>query len=295
MNVFVTGGTGFIGRWIIKELIQTDHRVRVLVRPNSAHGTSHLPDAIEQVNGDILDSNLDKHLKGTDAIIHLVGIIREFPANGITFQKLHVEATENVIRAMQKAGMKRLVHMSALGTDRGDSEYFRSKLTAEKTVQSSSLDWTIIRPSAVYGPGDEFIKMLSTQIKLLPMLPVIGDGKYRLQPVHVNDVAKGFVKSLSMPETVGKVYEVGGPQELSYDELLDEIGLSQGKNKIRKIHLPLTVMQPSISVLQNFSFFPITTDQLKMLLMSNTCDQKPYMTAFGIEPTNFAQGISNNN
>lgn len=294
MIVFVTGGTGFLGCEIVQALIEAGHDTRVLVRTNSTHGSSHLPKAAERVNGDILGPDLDKLILGADAVIHLVGIIREFPSRGITFQTLHIDATSNVIRAMETADVKRLIHMSALGSDRGDSSYFSSKLAAEKAVRDSSLIWTIIRPSVVYGPSDEFVNMLVSQVKTLPVVPVIGDGSYELQPVHVRDVAAGFVKALSMPETEGQTYEVGGPQKLSYNRILDELALAMGKDKAKKMHLPLAVMRPSIAVMEKFPFFPITQDQLKMLLMNNTCDEKPYMATFGIKPVAFFDGITDN-
>jgi NADH dehydrogenase len=292
MNVMVTGGTGFIGRRIVEQLIHAGHRARVLVRPNSAHGSAHLPQAAERVNGDILDSDLEKHLEGVDAVLHLVGIIREFPSKGITFHALHTRATANLVRAMVAAGVERLVHMSALGSERGDSGYFESKLEAEEAVRNSDLAWTIMKPSVVYGPGDEFINMLAAQVRRLPVVPVIGDGSYELQPVHVRDVATGFVKALSLPETRGRTYEVGGPQKLSYDRILDEIAAAMGKGQATKIHLPLSVMRPSIEVMQNLPFFPITMDQLTMLLMNNTCDEKSYLSTFAIDPLIFGEAIS---
>ncbi|MBN1654849.1 MAG: complex I NDUFA9 subunit family protein [Deltaproteobacteria bacterium] len=292
MKVFVTGGTGFIGTEVVKSLVSAGHEVRVLVRRNGAHGSSHLPDAAIRVDGDIFDTDIDKHLEGVDAVVNLVGIIREIKDWGITFQKLHVDSTKNIIRAMTSTGVKRLIQLSALGSERGESDYFRTKLEAEKAVKNSSLVWTIIKPSVVYGLGDGFVNMLASQVRTLPVVPVIGDGNYELQPVHVKDVATGVVKALSMVETETKSYEVGGLQTFSYNRILDEIARALGKIKALKVHFPLVIMRPSIAMLERYSFFPITTDQLKMLLMSNTCDEKPYMTAFGIDPVKFRDGIS---
>jgi NADH dehydrogenase len=292
MNVLVTGGTGFIGRSVVEQLVDSGHHVRVLVRPNSAHGFSHLPGTAERADGDILDADLERHLDDVDAVIHLVGIIREIPSRGVTFRSLHVEATANLIRAMKAAAVERVVHMSALGSERGASAYFETKLEAEQAIESSDLTWTVIKPSVVYGPDDEFINMLASQVSRLPMVPVLGDGRYELQPVHVRDVATGFAKALSMAETEGAVYEVGGPQKLSYNRILDEIAAALAREKIAKIHLPLAAMRPAVAVLQKLPFFPITTDQLDMLLMGNTCDERPYMSTFAIDPSSFAEGIS---
>jgi len=292
MRVFLTGGTGFVGSEILRQLLTAGHSVRVLVRPNSPAGSSSLPREAEPAPGNVLDSDLSKHLEGVDCVVHLVGIIRDNPKKGVTFQKLHVDATKNIIQAMQSAGLRRLVHMSALGSDAGETPYFTTKREAEHAVKESVLEWTVFKPSVIYGSGDEFVNMLAKQVKMMPLVPVIGDGEYLLQPVSVSVVAQSFVKACTMPGTIGKVYEVGGPQELSYNRLLDDIAEVLGKKKARKIHFPLGLMMPMIKIMENFPFFPITTAQLKMLLMNNVCDPRPFMETFEIEQPDFKEGIS---
>ena len=292
MKVFITGGTGFIGGEIISQLLAAGHEVRALVRVNMEKGIGRLPAEIEVARGDALDADLARHLVGVDAVIHLVGIIREFPGRGLTFTKLHLEATRNVIAAMQLAGVKRLVHMSALGAgpeSRGG--YFQSKWTAESAVKESGLAWTVIKPSVVFGPADEFVNMLATQVRRLPAVPVIGDGESLLQPISVHNVAAGFVKALTADAAIGQVYEAGGPERLSYNVLLDAIARALGKPSTRKVHLPLGLMRPMIATLQSLPFFPITIDQLDMLLMNNVCDPGPFFKAFAIEPIAFGEGI----
>lgn len=292
MKVLITGGTGFVGAKIVDGLVGAGHEVRALVRRQSAAGAGSLPGGVEIATGDILDSDLDKHLDGVGCVVHLVGIIRAYPSRGVTFEKLHVEATSNLVRAMESAGVKRLVHMSALGAGPDAStDYFRTKWAAESAVRESGLDWSVIKPSAIYGPGDEFVNMLAGQVRLMPVVPVIGDGAYRLQPISVKNVAEGFVKACSMDETIGKVYEAGGPDEFTYNDLLDEIARAQGKAGARKIHFPLSIMQPLIKIMERFDFFPVTTGQLDMLLMNNVCDPGPFFSAFDIKPISFPEGI----
>ncbi len=292
MNVFVTGGNGFVGVEILKQLKEAGHQARALVRPNSPHGTEAVPDGVEVVQGDVLDEDLEKHLDGMEAVIHLVGIIRSYPSKGILFQKAHVDAALNVIRAMKSKGVKRLVHMSALGANPGwVTEYFRTKWEAANAVADSGLSWTIIKPSIVYGPMDEFVNMLAGQVRTYPMVPVIGDGKYMLQPIHVRDVAKGFVKALAMDQTVGQTFEAGGPEEITYNQVLDEIARAMGEEKAKKVHLPLPLMQAGIRIMESFEFFPVTMDQLKMLLMNNVCDPEPFFKTFDIQPIKFSEGI----
>jgi len=293
MHVFVTGGTGFVGGHIIRRLLGAGHRVSTLVRRNTDHGKGSLPPAVRVIEGDVLDEDLGELLPDDlDAVIHLVGIIRESPRRGITYEQLHLEATRNVVAAAESRGIRRLVHMSALGADpEGPTGYFRSKGAAEEVVRESHLDWTVFRPAVIFGPGSAFVSMLGSQVRSMPVVPVIGDGTYRMQPVSISDVATGFVDALERPETVGMTYCVTGPEELTYDDLLDTVARGLGKERARKAHVPLGLMKPTIRVMEGWSFFPITTDQLTMLLESTTCDPEPYFDAFDIAPTHFEQGL----
>jgi NADH dehydrogenase len=244
------------------------------------------------VDGDVLDEDLAERIPSADAVIHLVGIIREAPRKGVTYERLHVDATKNVVNAATSRGIRRFIHMSALGADpEGPTGYFRSKGRAEQIVRASELDWTIFRPSVVFGPGDDFVNMLGGQVRAFPVVPVIGDGAYTLQPVSVGDVVSGFVDALEQPETISQTFCVSGPETMSYDDLLDSIARGLGKKRARKAHFPLGLMRPTIRAMEGLSFFPITTDQLTMLLESNVCDPTPYFDTFRISPTHFEQGI----
>ena len=291
MKIFLTGGTGFVGGAVLRRLIADGHQVRALARPSARAAAVQFPAGVERAPGDVLDPDLEKHLDGIDAVIHLVGIIREVPARNVTFERLHMAATQNVVRAMHSAGVKRLIHMSALGAGPDAATgYFATKWRAETAVRESGLDWTVMKPSVVFGPGDEFINMLAGQVRL-PLVPVIGDGQYRLQPVAAADVAAGFVRALVTPAAVGKAYEIGGPRQYTYDELLDAVGRAVGKTSVRKLHVPLALMRPLVRALERFSFFPVTSDQLAMLLMSNVCDPGAFYHDFGIAPTGLEEGI----
>ncbi len=228
---------------------------------------------------------------GCDAAINLVGIVREFPDRGVTFDKLHVQATENVIHACRKAGVKRYLHMSALGArSRAVSMYNKTKFRAEERVRASGLDFTIFRPSIIFGPKDEFVNKLAGFIRDYPAVPVIGDGNYRLQPIAADDVALCFAESLRMPETIGQTYELCGPDRLTYNEMLDVIGKSLGKERVTKLKSPTGFVKLAARFLQGFSFFPITTDQITMLLAESICDGK-WVETFKFEPTRFSEGI----
>ncbi|MBB5021446.1 complex I NDUFA9 subunit family protein [Desulfurispira natronophila] len=279
MKIAVTGGTGFVGSRIVKELVSAGHEVRLLVRkPLSPRA------GVETVMGNVEEpDSLLPLVNGCDAIIHLVGIIREFPPT-ITYEGLHSQATQNMLQVARAEGVKRFVHMSALGSSlESNSAYHRTKCAAEQAVRQSELDYTIFKPSVIFGPQDEFINMLLRFLRM-PVVPIIGDGKYQLQPVSVENIAQAFTRCLGQAEAVGKTYEVGGPKRYSYVELVDSLAQLKGKAKPLKIHQPVSLMEFSAKTLGRFAFFPISTDQLRMLLQGSTTDETDVFTDFDIAP-----------
>jgi NADH dehydrogenase len=291
-TVLVTGGTGFVGRAVVAALLRRGHRVRCLVRPGSTRRLAALPGATA-VPGDVTEPRgLPEALAGAEAVVHLVGIIREQPGRGVTFARLHTEATGNVIAAACGSGVRRIVHMSGLGTrPEARSRYHQTKWAAEQAVRESGLDWTIFRPSVIFGPGDGFVSLLARLVRWCPVVPVVGDGRNRLQPVAVGDVAESLARAVERPGTAGAVFEVGGPRPYTFDEVLDEIGAALGRRRVPKLHHPVDVMAPVVRWLERLPFFPLTSDQLLMLRESNTCDPEPWARAFDITPVDFAAGI----
>ncbi len=291
MKVFITGGSGFVGREIIRQLLAANHSVRALVRRTNALNNFN---GIETVTGDTTHpATLRDQLSGCDAVIHLVGIVREFPGKGITFKKLHVESTENMLQATEEQGVKRYLQMSANGTrENAVTNYHKTKWVAEEKVRQSNLDWTIFRPSLIYGSEDQFINMLAQLIRTLPLVPVMGDGQYQLQPVSVVDIATGFVSALDKPETFAKSYQCCGLESFSYDQLLNLIAQALGQVAgARKIHQPLWLMKPIVAALQNISIFPITSDQLQMLLEGNLCQDNSWINDLSLELHDFSSSI----
>ena len=292
MKVFVTGGTGFVGLYLLEELLAAGHTVRCLVRAGS-EGKLPLREGIEVRLGDVTDpSSLEGSLEGCEALIHLVGIIREFPARGITFERLHTEATRNVVAAAALQGVRRYVQMSANGA-RLDAAtpYHRTKWDAEEAVRSSGLAWTIFRPSLIFGPGDQFINMLADLIRRAPLVPVIGNGRYQMAPIAVEDVVSCFVRALEHPASSGQTYHLCGPASYSYDEILDLIGEALGRGKVAKLHQPLWLMRPLIALGQALPAFPITSAQLTMLLEGNVCPDQEWAATFGLTPRTLPEGI----
>ena len=291
-EVFVTGATGFVGHALLQRLCAAGHVVRCLVRHGS-EGRLRGLGAIARIEGDVLTRRgLEEGMTGCDAVIHLVGIIREHRTANMTFERVHVEGTRNVLEAAKAAGVQRYLHMSALGTrPAAASRYHRTKWAAEEAVRGSGLGWTIFRPSIVYGRGDGFVTLLASMVRRLPAVPVIGSGRQRLQPVAVEQVAAGFAEALERPVTIKQTYEVGGPEAVTMIELLDSIGRALGRRRVRKVHVPLGVMQPLARLLHPLPGFPVTPDQLLMLGEDSVCDPRPFFDAFQLEPVPLATGL----
>ncbi len=291
MEVFVTGSTGFVGRQVVQELLAKGHTVRCLVRSGAVPGPT--PSNLQWVRGDVTQpEGLAAAMAGCQAVVHLVGIIREFPARGITFQRLHFQATANMVAAAQQAGVSRYLHMSALEPPSAPvAAYHQTKLQAEAVVQNSGLAYTIFRPSIIYGPEDAFNNLFKGQIERFGVVPVIGTGQYLLQPIPVWQVAQAFAVALDRPQTSCQSYDVGGPEPVSFNELIDTLAQVLGR-RVWKLHLPVGPIRFAARLFQNFAWFPLTVDQLTMLLAGNTCDPRPFFAAFDLTPISLADGLA---
>jgi len=291
-RIFVTGATGFVGHAVVRALLAHGFLVRCLVRPGSEAALKGF-ESIDRVPGDVLEPDkLAASVEGCGALVHLVGIIREHRTRGITFDRLHTQATANMLAVAHEAGVKRYIQMSAVGTrPNATSRYHQTKWQAEEVVRASALDWTIIRPSLIYGPGDEFVSVLARMIRRLHVMPVLGDGQYRVQPVAVEHVAEGFARALQLPRTVAQTYEVGGPEACRFVDLLDQIGLALGARKVRKVHVPLGLMKAMSRAVGWLPFFPVTRDQLIMLEEGNVTDPGRFYADLEITPVPLAHGL----
>jgi uncharacterized protein YbjT (DUF2867 family) len=292
MRVFIAGGTGFVGQELIRQLIAAQHQVVALVRPGSETKLSQVERVTIHPGDATQPDSLQDCLHECDAAINLIGIIRELPRRGITFEQLHHQATVNLVKAAKTQGVRQFLQMSANGTrPNAVTKYHQTKWAGEEAVRKSGLDWTIFRPSLIFGRHDQFVNMLAGLIKKLPLVPVLGDGRYKMTPVAVENVASGFVRALGQPAQAGQLYHCGGPQDLSYNEILDLIGRALGKQQIAKLHHPIFLMKPVIAFMESIPQFPITRDQLTMLLEGNSCDPTPWAGAFEIELISFYAGI----
>lgn len=289
-RIFLTGGTGFVGGNIVEAL--GNRPLRLLVRDQQRAPKFKNPN-IDIVQGDVtIPETMRGKMDGCEAVIHLVAIIAEEGKS--TFDSVIRQGSVNVVDEAKKAGVSRFLQMSALGT-RNDPRfgYFEAKWQAEQAVIGSGITWTIFRPSVIFGPGDEFINTLAKLVKTAPVIPVVGSGQSKFQPVSVKDVARAFVRALDDPATAEHIYDLGGGATYSYEEMLDVIAEHLGARK-PKVHIPLGLIKQVVSLAKALPKSlrpPVTEEQLKMLAIDNATDNSATGELIGRAPLNLKDGI----
>ena len=299
MKIAVFGATGFIGSYILDNLIEKGYEPSVLVRKGSENKLSQ-PDKCTIVTGNIKDENsISETIANTDSVIYNIGIIRQFPRKDITFEELHVHSAKRTIDTALQLNVKRFILMSANGVRPKGTDYQRTKYKAEMYLKKTKLNWTIFRPSLVFGPPRgkiEFCSQLRDDMINLPVpAPLFHSGlfpshagQFKMSPIHVKNVVEFFTRSIDDTTTFGKCYHLGGPQDLSWRDLITIIADASGRKKW-KIPAPAIAIKTLAFLLDGFSWFPVTRDQLNMLLEGNTCDSEEAFKKFGIEPIPFTQ------
>ena len=291
-TILVTGASGFVGGHTVPALLAAGHRVVALVRGPAAGETvlARLPAAdrtnVELRDGDVTrPATLGPAMVGVDAVVHLVAIPRDFNG-GADLRQVNTEGTRAVVAAMAETGVRRLVHMGALGVvDDPRLHYASSKARAEALVRASGLDWTILKPSLQFGPGDGFFNIIASLVRLSPgVVPVPGDGTSRFQPIYVGDVATIIVRTLGDPGTVGGTFELGGPRYWTYREITQEVLNALGKRRaILPMPVPLIRLVARTAELVHLPF-PVATDQLRQLRLDNVGALDLIPSRFGFEP-----------
>src|SRR5690242_20006954 len=220
LRIVILGGTGFVGSHMVPRLCADGHTVKVLSRNREQHRDLAVLPLASVVSADVYDLDaLREQLAGADAAINLVGILNEHGNNGRGFQKAHVELTEILIAACQSARVPRLLQMSALRAGEGESHYLKTRGEAESRVKSSSLAWTIFRPSVIFGPGDGLFFRFASLLRMTPVLP-LARAHAKFEPVYVGDVAEAFARAIVHPHTAGHTYELFGPRVIELGELV---------------------------------------------------------------------------
>ncbi|MFQ5736165.1 MAG: complex I NDUFA9 subunit family protein [Thermodesulfobacteriota bacterium] len=292
--ILITGGTGFVGKNLIRELLKESRRIRCLVRdPQRAEWLQKA--GCELVRGDVTDPSSVLEAVGhggVETVIHLVGILVE--TRGARFKDVHVEGTRNVVAACRGkgGGVKRYIHISALGTrENAVSEYHRTKWEAEEIVRASGLAYTIFRPSVMFGSEDKFTNVLARAIRLSPVIMVPGNGQGRMQPVSVKDVAAALAKSIGMAGASRRVFELGGAEVLTFDGVIDAVAEALARKRL-KLHVPMPLMRVAAALMEAaLPRPPLTRDALLMLEEDNVTGDNALPEVFGIQPAGLKEGV----
>ncbi|CAA7624661.1 complex I NDUFA9 subunit family protein [Magnetospirillum sp. UT-4] len=305
--VTVFGGSGFIGRQVVRRFAANGWTVRVAVRdPEAAAQLRPMgdPGQVNPLRAEITDpDSVRRAVDGAQAVVNLVGIL--FERGRASFEAIHHQGAANVATAAREAGAERLVQMSALGADRNSaSAYARSKAAGEEAAQAAFPGATVIRPSVVFGPDDDFFNRFARLAVLSPVLPVFtgdgfkpvrsesgwgidlyGSGGATFQPVYVGDVAEAILRAVENPRLGGRVYELGGPRRYTLKEVLELVMRETGRSRLL-VPLPFWVARIQAALLQMLPTPPLTPDQVKLLKVDNVVrGGKPGLVELGIQAT----------
>lgn len=296
MKVFIAGGTGFIGSYLTEALLKVGMTPVVLVRPQHASEVV-LPRGCVMKVGDVLErETITAALSGCEAAIYCVGLLKENPFSGITFQKLHVRGLINCVETVKELGIKRFLLISAQGVKLHGTAYQTTKYLGEQYLKQQSLDWTIFRPSLVFGDPrgrKEFTTQLYRQIVRLPVpAPLFfrgfqfkQAGNFTFTPVYVEDLAAVIVSGLNREDTYSRIIPVGGPDEFTWKEIIGTIAEAANRKKWT-VPIPTWILWPVLIVLEQLPFFPLSRDQLTMLLEGSVASHDIFQE-LNIQPTPF--------
>tara|TARA_B100000315_G_scaffold221998_1_gene225779 strand:- start:190 stop:1008 length:819 start_codon:yes stop_codon:yes gene_type:complete len=234
--------------------------------------------------GSVLDPNaVAAAFYDVEAVVHLVGAIRQ--QRGRTYDRINRQGVVNVLAAAKDAGVKHFIYVSVIGANSNPSyPYLYSKWRGEQAVVNSGLPYTILQPSVLFGPGDEFLNALAGLVRVFPLVPVVGSGRNRLQPAAAEDVARCIAYTVGRESLQSRTIELGGPHQLAYNEIVAIVARTMGKRRLR-FHIPVWMMYPSTALMQwLLARPPVTTDQLRMLAIRSVADVGVVEEIFGFTP-----------
>ena len=280
-SIVVLGGSGFVGRALVARLLAQGDRVRVLSR--SADTRGRIPAGADIQIGDVFDAAfLRDAFRGTDVVINLVGILNERGDDGSGFRKVYVELAETTLAAMKNVGVRRLLQMSALHAGDGASHYLKARGEAEARVRGSELDWTLLRPSVIAGPGDGLFCRFAQLLRFSPGLP-LGGADARFQPVWIGDVVGAFVRALDDAATIGRSYDLVGPEVMTLGEIVKLTAKTKGWARF-VLPLPAALGRVQAEVGEHLPGKPISRDNWRSLQRDSTSDDNG-LPKLGISPT----------
>jgi len=287
-RITVFGGSGFLGRRIVRRLSEDGAEVRVAVRHPERAGLrteSGKPGQVTAVHADVWDAaTVAPAVAGADAVVNTVGHYVE--RGDASFEAIHGQGARHVAEAAAAAGVRRLVHISGIGADpASDSPYVRARATGERLVREAFPAATILRPSVMFGPDDAFLNTLAALARVMPALPLFGAGEVRLQPVYVDDVAAAVAKALATPAAAGKLYELGGLRAYTYKALVRLVLEQTGRTRLL-LPVPYAVWHGLAAVTAPLPRRPISRDQVRLMEKDNVVSQSALtLSDLGITPT----------
>jgi NADH dehydrogenase len=294
MRVLVTGGTGVVGEAAVEALLERGHEVRLFSR-NAEKDVEQFPGDVEATGGDIADA---AQVKGAaddcDAVVHIVGIVAESPP-ALTFDRVNVQGTVNIVREAERARVGRFIYISSLGAHRGESDYHKSKIRAEDVVRTFDGNWTILRPGNVYGPGDEVVSLLLKMVRTLPAIPVIDSGDQPFQPIWADDLGEAIATAVERKDLATRTLELAGTEITTMNELLDRFGSITGKQPPR-IPVPGFLATLGAKAAGMFGVdLPVDAGQITMLLEGNVLSdptRNALVETLSVTPTPLSEGLA---
>ena len=289
-TVAVVGATGFVGGNVVRQLAEDGHRVIAVSRKGARR--REWPATVETRAADVVSgAGLDEALAGADAVVHLVAIPRE--TRGLQFEDVNVRGTQQTVAAAERAGVRRFVHLSALGvTDDRKLRYLSSKWRGEEAVRSSGLDWIVLRPSLLFGPGDGFFSLVRSTLKWWSpgIVAIPGKGDATFQPLAVDDLARGVAQVVVDADRTGDILEIGGPEHITYRGIVDAVMRATGMRRI-KLGMPIPLISALTAVTDRLlPIFPVSHDQIQSLGRPNATELDAFERAFGFAPRPFDVG-----
>lgn len=294
MNVAVAGGTGLLGREITRALLDAGNTVTVVSRSNPTKDP--IDPRAHWKSGDVTSlESLTEALLGSDAVVDAVQFPNspiENPKKGFTFENIDYNGTKNLVDAAKAAGVHRFIGISGAGAaEDGKYHWLRFKFKEEQHIKASGLDYTIFRPSWLFGPRDVALNRFMGFAKILPFVPVIGNGKTRINPLFVNDLAAHVTAALTTPASVGKTFEIGGPETLTMDEIVKTALRVSGKKRFL-LHQPNALMKIIAGIAQHAPGRPLTPDAIDFITMEGVVDTTQLTQTFGLPLTRLEDGLA---